>query len=301
MDSNRILLIVMVIHVVLVIAYFALFVFTRRSRLRKEYWIPVMLVPIAGIAMAFLIEYLLASHHSADVNVDMAEMTLGTDIYWKNLRQSMEDTNVVPLEEALVINDVRTRRKILLDTMFTDPSKYLNLLAIARQNEDPETTHYATTTISKIQSAFQLELQQTAVAHEANPEDPDILQNHIDVLIRYIDSGLLEDYLLTRQRQLLGTLLDRRLAQDPNNRLALVEKLRNHTILGQFNQAQEVSNHLIANWPDDESTWLESLRFAVESKDSVRLDNLRKTLRGLNIAWSRAGYDQVHQWLEVDR
>lgn len=298
-QSMIIILAILGLHLLLVLVYLIVFALTKRGHLRKEYIVPVVILPIAGAMLAFLIEYLYFTRREGARRVELEDLTLGEDIYWKTLKQSDENINLVPLEEALTINDVTARRRLLLDTMFDDPRKYLDLLAIARQNEDPETTHYATSSISKIQTSFQLELQKSAVEFQRNPQNYHLLDQYIDIMQRYLDSGLLDDFLLSRQRVLLNELLDKKLTHDPHNRRALTSKIHNLTELGRYAEARQVSLEMQEYWPKDENTWLESLRLAVESRDRGLLTATLESIRKTDLIWSRAGLDQISQWMDA--
>lgn len=297
MNSTQIILIILGVHLVLVIAYLVISTLLRRNRLRGEYLLPVILLPVAGILIILTIETLHAAKLEGMKQVELDEMTLGTDIYWKTLRESKEDTNVVPLEEALAINDVKTRRKLLLDTMFDDPRKYLDLLSVARRNDDPETTHYATTTISKIQSNYQMELQKRSVEHYASPENIPALDAYLEVLQRYIDSGLLDDYLMNRQLVQLHKLLEHKLTLVPHDFTTLLQKLRSEITMRDYPRATETSRELQQHWPEEENTWLETVRLNVEGSDYPGLERTLDAIRHQNIVWSRTGYDQISHWL----
>ena len=195
MMITTVLLALLFVHVVAAVVY-VIFIFTGRSYLRKGHIFFIVFLPIFGPLAGVLVEHLNRLGKQGNTELDIPTLTLGDDIYWEAIKREQEDRNIVPLEEAILINDEKTRRKLILETLYDNPMKYLDVLMVARYNDDVETAHYATTTISKAQRQYQLEIQKTAVGVENNPDDLELLDEYLDLIGEYIESGLLEDYLL---------------------------------------------------------------------------------------------------------
>ena len=106
----------------------------------------IFFVPIFGPITAITIEALNIWNRQASKPIELEPLTLGDDILWVTLKSFHESGDIVPLEEAILINDVKVRRRFMLETLYTDPLKYLDVLNIAKYNDDVETSHYATTT-----------------------------------------------------------------------------------------------------------------------------------------------------------
>ncbi len=115
-----------------------------RLRSRKEYWIPILIVPLFGPCIAITVEILFRIQNPGAKPVDLESFTAENDILWKSFVTSNEDNDAIPLEEAILLNDIHTRRKAVLSTFRDDPFRYLDVLLVARNNEDVDTTHYAT-------------------------------------------------------------------------------------------------------------------------------------------------------------
>jgi len=176
---------------------------------------------------------------------------------------------------------------------------YLDVLLTARYNDDVETAHYATTTISKAQRDFQLRIQEYLVHIESNPDDIKALDELINLLGEYINSGLLEDYLLTRQRIQYGILLDKKLSIVGKDKDTLIKKLRNNLALKEYGNAEEISEILKNYWYDDEQTWIEALRVSVEGRDRKKLKETILEIELANVDWTNYGRQQLAQWVKV--
>ncbi len=293
---RQVLPVILGIHGICALIY-SFFILNKKSHIRKEFIIPLFLVPVFGVAAAIIIELINSKKKQGKQTLDLHKFFLDDDAYWKAINNRQENENIVPLEEAMTINDEKVRRKLMLETLFDDPRKYLDVLMIARKNEDIDTAHYASTTISKIQSGFQREIQKSAVAVENSPNDIILLDSYIDALEKHIESGVLEDYLLRRQRIVFARTLDLKLDQNEKDKETIIKKIHNSLQLGDFSTAYEASNLLKINWPLEEETWIEAVRVCVESKDKARLKETIDEVRQTKIGWTKHGKEQVAPWL----
>lgn len=289
-------LLIVVIHLLAAIIC-AAYLLLGKSYIKREHIVPIFLVPVAGPVFALVVEWLNFSGKQGNQELKMFPEYLDGDILWKSLKSFSEDENIVPLEEAMLVNDFTTRRRIMLDALYDDPMKYLEVLLIARHNDDIETTHYATTMISHAEKKFQISLQKYAAEIERDPENMNLLNEYIETLEKYIESDLLEEHLLKNQRINYSKLLDRKLKIVPNEKQTLVKKLRNSIELNDYFSAFEVSQQLKQNWPEDEQTWVEAIRVCVEGKDQKKLEETIDEVKRIKINWTRRGREEATRWL----
>jgi hypothetical protein len=288
--------IIVLIHIVLILVY-AVFILLGRSHLRKEHIVPLCLIPVVGILVAWTIEFMMVSDKQGHKRPDMERLALDDDILWATLRSSTENRDLVPLEEAVLINEVKVRRRSMLETLYADPFKYLDVLNVAKYNEDIETSHYATTTISKAQKDFQLAIQKRAAQVEHHPDDLAALEAYLDILQKYIHSGLLEEHLLRNLRIVYSKALDKKLAVAADDKYALIEKLRNAVELKDYASAFDTSRLLKTYWPEDEQTWVEALRVCIEGNDRLELKELIEEIERTEIVWTEQGREQISPWI----
>jgi hypothetical protein len=264
-----------------------------------EYVIPVLLVPLFGPLLAITIALLYRVNHPGTRPVELESVRGERDTFWASLASARNDDAAVPLEEAILLNDRDTRRQAVLSTFRADSFKYLDVLMMARNDEDVDTTHYATIQITKIQRRFQLALQRYALRSEEEPHNLELLDAYIDLLGTYLDSSLPEKSLLRHQREVYAGLLDRRLALAGDDRGTLVKKLHNCTDIGEdYSCALEVIGQLKAKWPNDEQTWIETLRTFVEWKDAGQINETIQAMQTHKIRWTRWGREQVSSWVQ---
>jgi len=290
--------ILIIIHFVITAAYTVL-IFTRRSALTPANIMPILCIPFFGVLSALAADLVFITNQYKEDPDPIETFSLSEDIYWKSIKKREEAQNIVPLEEALLINDRQTRKKLILEMLLDDPMKNINILLLARENNDVDTAHYANTTIAKIQRNFQLQVQQLSVEHEASPDDSSILNRYIEILGNFIESGLSEAFLLKRQRVAFADLLEKKISLDGWDKKTLLKKIHNCLALKDLNTAFESNEILKKNFPDDEQTWINALRISVAGHDAVRLEKTIDEINSRKISWSSSGKEQVNTWVQV--
>lgn len=272
------------------------YILTGRTHLRWEYVIVVTFVPLFGPLIAGVAESMNVMKLQNSKPVDLETLSLGDNILWVTLKSFNENKDIVPLEEAILINDVSIRRKYMLETLYSDPMKFLDVLNIAKYNEDIETSHYATTTISKAQKDLQLSIQKLAVAIENDPADKSLLDKYVESLEQYIESGLLEEHLLRNMRIVFSKALEKKLEMTDQPQEVLIKMLKNRIKLGEFNAAYDIVDRLVKEWPLDERSWISYIRACVDSMDSRRLEDILSRIP-VEIQWTREGRESLKYWL----
>ena len=114
----------------------------------------------------------------------------------------------------------------------------------------------------------------------------------------YINSNILEDYLLKHQRILFDNILSKRLEFGKNNKEVLFKKIENNLALKNFPAALHDSRTLQKTYPDDEQVWIQALQVCVGSKDQQKLQETIDEIKNLNIVWTNTGRKVISTWLE---
>lgn len=200
---------------------------------------------------------------------------------------------VIPLEEAILINDEATRRSLMLSILHRDPSRFLDLLRMARLDKDVEITHYATTTIMEIQREYDVALLQARSEFEQQPASADTLDRYIAVLTEYADSNLLQGHLLQQQRKTLAGLLSLKLERAAPSRHTCFAIVKNAMQLGDRDTACKTSAFMMERWPGDERVWLSALDIAMDIGDAAQKATLMERIKSAPVHWTTEGQKAV--------
>ncbi len=257
----------------------------------------MVLVPLWG---PLLVVLLIA--RSAVFGDDLKDATLealriNDDMHRSMLVQGREgDDGVVPLEEALIVNDPGDRRRLMLSMLTEDPDAYLAQLQAAKLNDDVEVAHYAATAVAQISKESDLKLQQLERAFKTDPSAQN-LGAYCDYLGTYLASGLAEGRVAQIQRQQYARLLARRCEREDG--LAL--RVRYATALadaGEVDEAEDVAERLVADTPDEQDVWMLCLRLAVLRRDGEMVQRVIDAVDKQHVYLSAENREKLAFWRE---
>lgn len=204
------------------------------------------------------------------------------------------DAGVVPLEEALIVNDPSDRRRLMLSMLTEDPDAYLAQLQAAKLNDDVEVAHYAATAVAQISKESDLKLQQLERAFKTDPSTEN-LDAYCDYLGEYLASGLAEGRVEQIQRQQYARLLARRCEREDGAAL----RIRYATALadaGELDEAEAVITQLVAEVPDDQEAWMLCLRLAVTRRDGEAVQQVIDAIDNQHVYLSAENREKLAFW-----
>ncbi len=257
----------------------------------------MVLVPLWGPLLVVLL-----SVRSAVFGDDLKDATLealriNDDMHRSMLVQGREgDDGVVPLEEALIVNDPGDRRRLMLSLLTEDPDAYLAQLQAAKLNDDVEVAHYAATAVAQISKESDLKLQQLERAFKTDPSAQN-LNAYCDYLGTYLASGLAWGRVAQIQRQQYARLLARRCEREDG--LAL--RVRYATALadaGEVDEAEDVAERLVADAPDEQDVWMLCLRLAVLRRDGEMVQRVIDAVDKQHVYLSAENRERLAFWRE---
>lgn len=257
----------------------------------------MVLIPLWGPLLVVLL-----SVRSAVFGDDLKDATLealriNDDMHRSMLVQGREgDDGVVPLEEALIVNDPGDRRRLMLSMLTEDPDAYLAQLQAAKLNDDVEVAHYAATAVAQISKESDLKLQQLERAFKTDPSAQN-LNAYCDYLGTYLASGLAEGRVAQIQRQQYARLLARRCEREDG--LAL--RVRYATALadaGEVDEAEDVAERLVADTPDEQDAWMLCLRLAVLRYDGEMVQRVIDAVDKQHVYLSAENRERLAFWRE---
>ncbi len=197
-----------------------------------------------------------------------------------------------PMEETFLIQTPQVRRNMMMRMLHSDPEENVRLLMMARFNDDPETAHYATASLTEYQRKLELDLQQSQMILAKDPENIDERRLYIRRIRTYLDSGLLEGHLLQRQRLLLEEELEKLPEAETDMELCAL-RVRNLLALGKAAGARETAERMISAYPAAEEPYLELMRVYVDTHDARGLRGLKERLEYARVLWSHRGREKM--------
>ena len=203
---------------------------------------------------------------------------------------------MVPLEEALIVNDPGDRRRLMLSMLTEDPDAYLAQLQAAKLNDDVEVAHYAATAVAQISKESDLKLQQLERAFKTDPSSHN-LDAYCDFLGAYLDSGLAEGCVAQIQRQQYARLLARRCEREDGPAL----RIRYATALadaGEIDKAEDVASQLVIDAPDEQDVWMLCLRLAAIRRDGQAVRRVIDAIDKQHVYLNAENRERLAFWRE---
>ncbi|MBQ7425018.1 MAG: hypothetical protein IJV21_01995 [Lachnospiraceae bacterium] len=249
------ILIVMLVYVLTGLGYL---------KIDEPMFILVGLIPLWGVICAFLITFLINRGKTGVKNEDLESLKGNIQGSSELPIQAAESDNIVPLEDALIMNEASVRRSVMMDVLMSDAHGYMPVINQARMNDDVEVVHYATTAMVELSKEYDLKLQEYSAEYAQNPGREGLLDEYTDFLEQYISSGMIQGQLLEIQRSTYEQMLIEKVTKNPN--IDDYERLvKSFFASGQLTRADAALSAMEARWPDDERNWPLRFRYYVES------------------------------------
>jgi hypothetical protein len=271
--------------------------FYKRKKSGVPFYIIIVFVPVSGLLIV-LVNYIKSARNKVGIRQIGMEKIKVADVKYKRIEVSSDkdDKKVVPLEEAAIINDERTRRTLMLDILRKNPEEHIELMQRARLMEDTELTHYATTTMMELQSNYEHVIRELEEKRNKLQNDPNILKKLRRELKRYIDSGLLTGNVLTIYRQKLDDVLENLLVLEPDNKKYYLDKIDNSLNQGKTEGVKKELDYAEKKWPDDERVYRLMIDYYQNTHQGDKIQEVLRKLEENNIYLSSEGKQWFSFW-----
>ena len=265
---------------------------------KRYLMVPVIFIPFFGVLCIGLLQlqFFLKKENSRPIGLE--KLRINEEIYKNNVQvREKNDRDIVPLEEALLINDPEKRRKLIMDILNDDPSKYIELLEKARMNEDVEVVHYAITAMVELSKDYDSKLQTFERTYAAAPEDSVVLDEYCDFMEEYLQQGLLEKQVEHMQRNQYTQLLQKKIKTDMNfhSCLCLADNLMK---LKDYSEAQQILDVIDKKWHRREEYWVRKIQLFAEQKNGRAIQAALKQMKEEHIYLSSKSKEVLAFWLD---
>ena len=295
-----VLCILALVHLLLCAALLALSA-TGRLRARLASLALALFVPVFGPVGTALLEARLRDEDARCEEFDIEELCVNDAVHRSILmEQSTVGDEVVPLRDALLINDASMRRDLIMDVLYEGASDQPHALRAARGNDDAEVVHYATTALVELQRSFDDDLAHARRACKERPDDAAAALRLADVLRDYVASGLLEGSMLAQAREEYARALEALCALVPTASVealdACVRAFACAVERADASSMRRWAERTATTWPRREEGHLMRLRCCVGSGDRAGVDAALAALDSGDVRLSARGRREAAYW-----
>lgn len=252
-----------------------------------------LFLPIVGFLLVWMQDY----YARRGLEPDLSSVMKDDGFYQDDLTilrpiNREQEMSHVPMEEALSLNNYDFRRKQVMGTLnLTDTMANIGVLRMAMENEDTETSHYASLIIMLLQDQMQASLLQKSGAWERSREDRGLGCEYEAELHRLLTGQLMDEQSLHRYYiayvQLSDELLE---AQLPEEAL-LQHRFEVCLSFGDLTTARHVVERYLNLYPHSEEAVYEKIMLCIRTRDRAELDEFCKSLSGRPVVLTRRVLD----------
>lgn len=231
------------------------------------------------------------TEQSSDIQIDIL----------KNVRkiEKQQELNSISIDEALLVNDVAVRRKVLIDVLKEDAQQYIHVLKTAVVNEDTETSHYAVTAVIEVKRKLTLLMQKLAVAYSQNQKDSTLIQTYATLIKDYLNSGFLDEQSTKKNQAQFIFLMEQLINNNDATEETYIEKIKMELAFHDTIAAEQTAKLFKRQFPLNEQAYILSIKVYFETSAIEKLRQEIEALKAVPITLSHEAINYVRYWSGV--
>lgn len=273
-----------------------------KKKLKERFYVYVIAAAIIPpIGLLFMIAEIITRRDNEERLKDHMEQ-LDADIIASGVDDvesiiKFDELKVIPIQEALLVNDHFTRRRVMIDILKEDSLQYIQSLHLAVQNEDTETSHYAVSAITEIKRKLSIALQELSAAYNENPRDLETARSYAMVLKNYAASGYLDPGTL-RAALLESIAIHSSILghSSTEKNHSFEEKMEAEMVTEQYSEAEQTGLAYQAYAPSQEEPYLFLIKLYVKMRAYSRLQQVILELKKSDAVLTNQGLSVIRYW-----
>lgn len=214
-----------------------------------------------------------------------------------------KEINMIPLEDALILNTNSKKRELVIEMIKKENSiNYIHALKNALEDSDTETSHYAASVITELRGEFNSKLKVFKEQFALGNKDEDFLKEYINCLNEYLNSGFLDVKSYHRYLKVFDELLEVLLKVNPSSKedyyiFIIDSKLS----LEDYDNAKFYCMKFFENHKDTENTFLSFMKLFYLTNDKKNFYIMLEALKKYPIKLSNEALNIVRFWSRGDK
>ncbi|MFC0415029.1 hypothetical protein ACFFHH_06110 [Cytobacillus solani] len=208
-----------------------------------------------------------------------------------------KETSIVPMKDALLLNDIQTKRRMLMDLLKNDTFNHIGILQTALQNDDTETSHYAATAIQDIKGKLLNTIGQMEYQLEENQNDLELLIAFGQVIKNYLNTGFLDDRTVKQYSYRYSQILEKIIEIMPIEKEFYIEKINCDLQLGELETAEKYSQIFLQHCSNEEEAYFMSMKLYYSVKNQKKFHEILQMLRQSSVRLTPQGLNKIRFWL----
>ncbi len=291
--SNTIMQFLFVAHVFLSLSYFFIISLKNKSQALSEFLIAVT---IPGFGLAFLLA-VKSARFLRLAGEDPSYMYRQFQNNRPMLGQfAWQETNIIPLEDLLALDDTKTKRAMLGDVIKKNILNNNELLFKAVRDPDSEVSHYAVSVVTnKIEKLESLLFHSEKKLAQA-PTDIEALKEYADTMGDYLRMGFLDEISQKKNEKIYVNVLETLLSLDTAESKYFIEKISYEMVLKNYEKAETFCEMFLRHFPDNENPYIMYIKLYWQLKNYHKLQEKIKQLKASPIRLTINALELIRFW-----
>lgn len=278
----RTIQIVLIILYLLLVLFFSYMTSWKSGSWQKGLYTLVICVGFPGVGFGFL--WICGLLEEKRREKDFSEFYQGEEFSRDNLHflhevEKEKEMNQVAMSEALVLNQFEYRRNMVMQLLNEeDTLHYLEVLQDALDNDDTETSHYASTVIMELQRKVQEELIEKEMLYEKNQEERQYAVEWEEILYKILGSKLYDEQNRKRYFVKYKKVSDDFMEENCPMEQYLYHKIQVLFMEKNYTEASQVCRRYLDCYPESENAVLCQLEAFIKAKDYAGMKEFLKTM-----------------------
>ncbi|QHE53637.1 hypothetical protein [Pontibacillus sp. HMF3514] len=215
--------------------------------------------------------------------------------YYKNYAE--QTMNTVPFQDVLLLNENHIRRRKLLQLLKQDSFKDIQMLKVALENEDTETSHYAASSILESKRKLLNDMQEIEVQlNKSEDEDLELLLMYSERMKEYIDLEFVDENTKRKYMYQYTSILARVLEEEESQPKHFINKIEYDLQLKEYQQALQYSQKFLNAFPYNEDAYFAAMKVYYALEDEERFRKVLTQLKQSTITLSPKGLNRIRYW-----
>lgn len=292
-----------VIHILSSILYLIIFFIITKDKVKAAIrFIVVLLVPGVGIFYFITANIVYKLINDSKNILDSYERYIKNKEIDESIFEKInfqKETNLVPLEEALLVNENKIKRNLVSDILKGDYSRHIKILKRSLEDEDTETSHYAAAAIMEIKRQFQIDIGKIEIKYENDKNNLEVIKEYVEFLRKYLSSGLLDKIEYKKFFYMYSNVLEKLLRIDTYSEEYFVEKINCELELKNYTNAKKVCDEFIKYHSEKEEPYFMYMKLYYMTGNYISLKETVDFIKGnRQIKLSNKGLKLLRFWIE---
>lgn len=207
-----------------------------------------------------------------------------------------KETNFVPLGDALLLNDNKTKRKLLIHSLKENSIQNPKLLNVALKDEDSETSHYAATSIMEMKRKLHNSIQDLSEKLNDNPTDLTLLTAYADAIKKYLKSELLDEGSYRQYQISFSSVLENIIDTGKGSIQQFIDKVDADLELHDYDKASFYSELFMEKYPLEEKAYITAMKLQYILQNRTALQEIISRLKRQPVHLSASSLDVIRYW-----